>query len=243
MGKAIKKPETRIIPEEIPPKFYIEHLKPYEFMVKRGVVGKRILEVGCGDGYGSAYLAKIADKVTGIDYEEEAILPAQNKYKAPNLNFLSMDATNLQFENNTFDTVCSFQVIEHIPEEKILLYLSEIKRVLKTVGEFYLSTLNLAHSIKSPKTYKKNPAHCKEFRLTELKELLLKVFPIIEVYGLHLTAKHRFYQRLKRIGIFNFLPESINPVNKFYSKITTDNFKITTGNLAKAIDFICVCKK
>lgn len=242
MGEAAKKEETRIIPEEIPQKFYIEHLMPYDFMVKRGIINKQILEVGCGDGYGSAYLAKIADKVTGVDYEEEIIFPAQNKYKAPNLNFLCMDATKLHFEDNTFDLVCSLQVIEHIPEDKILLYLSEIKRVLKKGGEFYLSTLNLIHSIKSPKTYKKNPAHCKEFRLPELKELLLKVFPVIEIYGLHLTAKHNFFLRLKKIGIFNFLPKAISPVTKFYNQITTADFQITTSNLTKAIDFICVCK-
>lgn len=242
MNEMTKKQETRIIPEETSQKFYIEHLMPYEFMVKRSIINKQILEVGCGDGYGSAYLAKIADKVTGIDYEEEIIFPAQNKYKAPNLNFLCMDAAKLQFEDNTFDLACSFQVIEHIPEDKILLYLSEIKRVLKHSGEFYLSTLNLSHSIKSPKTYKKNPAHCKEFRLPELKELLLKVFPVIEIYVVHLTAKHSFYQRLKRVGIFNFLPKAINPVNQFYSRMTTADFQITTDNIAKAIDFICVCK-
>lgn len=240
MGELVKKPETRIIPEETPPKFYAEHLKPYEFMSKKDACGKQILEIGCGDGYGSAYLAQIADKVIGIDYEEKIILQAQKKYKMPNLNFIYIDAAKLQFNDKSFDIACSFQVIEHIPENEIPQYLSEIKRVLKDDGVFYLSTLNLAHSMKSPETYRKNLAHCKEFRLAELSELLYKVFINVEIYGLHLTFKHCFYERLKKSGIFNFLPKAFNPVNRFYKKVTTSDFCITSDNLTKAIHFICV---
>lgn len=238
----MKKIETRIIPEETNRKFYFEHLKPYEFM-KDAAVGKKVLEIGCGDGYGSAYLAKIAKEVVSIDYEEDVILKAKTKYNIANLRFLNMDATNLQFEDSIFDIACSFQVIEHIPEEKLLDYLSEIKRVLKKGGTFYLSTLNLEHTMKSLLTYKKQPAHCKEFKLNELSDLLSKVFSGFEVYGLHLTAKHHFYLRLKKIGILNFLPAAINPVTRFYNQVITDDFVVTKDKLRKAIDFICVCNK
>lgn len=238
----MRKQETRIIPEETNVKFYMEHLKPYEFLIKNAQ-GKSILDIGCGDGYGDAYLTKVASKVIGIDYEEEVISKARNKYKMPNLSFMSMDATKLKFEASAFDLVCSFQVIEHIPEDMLVTYLSEIKRVLKEGGEFYLSTLNLEHVMKSPLTYKKQPAHCKEFKLGELSDLLSKVFPKVEIYGLALTSKHRFYLRLKKSGIFNLLPDSINPVKKFYNSVTTNDFKITSDNLRKAIDFICVCRK
>jgi ubiquinone/menaquinone biosynthesis C-methylase UbiE len=234
--------ETRIIPEEAPPKFYAEHLKAYEF-ARDFVKGKKVLEVGCGDGYGSAYLAKVAAEVTGMDYEKDVILRAKNKYSAKNLSFTDGDATRLQFADESFDAVCSFQVIEHIPEGQLLRYLLEIRRVLKNDGTFYLSTLNLEHSIKSPITYQKNPAHCKEFTLGELKELLGSAFSDVKIYGLHLTLRHSFYQRMKKIGIFRFLPNRVNPVIGFYSKVTTGDFKITANDLNKAIDFICVGKK
>ncbi len=242
MENAFKKSETRIIPAEVPPKFYAEHLKPYELVLNEAA-GKRILEVGCGDGYGSFYLAKIAREVIGIDYEDSVILQARDKYKKPNLSFMYMDAIKLQFEDGAFDIACSFQVIEHIPEDKLSEYLLEIKRVLKASGKFYLSTLNLEHSVKSPLTYKKNPAHCKEFTLPEFKGLLSGMFSDVGIYGLHLTAKHYFFLRMKKSGIFNFLPKSINPVTGFYDRVTTDDFIITSDNLRKAIDFICICKK
>ncbi len=237
----MKKIETRIIPEETNLKFFMEHLKPYEFL-RNNAEGKNILEIGCGDGYGAAYLAQVALKVVGIDYEEEVVLKAQNKYKAPNLSFLSMDATELQFQDNSFDIACSFQVIEHIPEDQLLKYLQEIKRVLMKDGESYLSTLNLDHVMKPHATYKKHPAHCKEFRLNELSDLLSSVFAKTKIFGLHLTPKHYFYLRLKKSGFFNFLPDSINPVSRYYSKITTDDFIITSDNLRKSIDFVCTCK-
>lgn len=238
----VRKPEARIIPEETPAKFLSEHLKAYEF-VRDFVKGKKVLEVGCGDGYGSAYLAKTAAEVTGMDYEKDIILSAKNKYSCKNLSFVDGDATCLEFENGSFDVICSFQVIEHIPEDQLLQYLSEIKRVLKNDGTFCLSTLNLEHSIKCPLTYQKNPAHCKEFALGDLKKLLNGAFLGVEIYGLRLSLKHRFYQRLKKSGIFNFFPKGVNPVSRFYDKVTTGDFKITDGNLRKAIDFICVCRK
>lgn len=236
------KPESRIIPEEVPVRFYAQQLKAYEY-VKRDVAGKKVLDIGCGDGYGPAYLAAVAGEVTGIDYDKSIIGHAKNKYKLPNLNFEHMSAIELKFENNSFDIICSFQVIEHIPEDKLLNYLSEIKRVLRDNGKFYVSTLNLEYNIKSPLTYPKSPAHCKEFRLWEFQELLDSVFPYVEIHGAHLTFRHRFYQRLKKSGIFRFIPASFNPVDRFYHKVTVEDFKITTCNLRKAFDFIGVCRK
>ncbi|MBU1726088.1 MAG: class I SAM-dependent methyltransferase, partial [Candidatus Omnitrophica bacterium] len=225
--------ETRIIPEETSAKFLAQHLKPYEF-VSGLIKGKRVLEVGCGDGYGTSYLSGFASQAVGVDYDQASIGLAKTKYRAKNLDFSCMDATDLSFEDDSFDAVCSFQVIEHIPEELLPKYLKEIKRVLKKDGVFYLTTLNLAHVMKSPLTYKKHPAHCKEFRLVELKELLSGEFKIIEVYGLQLTLKHRLFQRLKKIGI-----ES----KAFYSRITTRDFKFTQEDPQKASDFLIVMGK
>ncbi len=239
----MKKIETRIIPEETDRSFYLQHFKVYTF-VNENVADKQVLDAGCGDGYGSAYLAKKAKFVYGIDYEPEVVAKAQNKYQADNLKYLPMDALKLEFKDQEFDIVCSFQVIEHIPEELIPRYLGQLKRVLKDGGALYLSTLNLDKVMKSPLTYKKNAAHCKEFRLEELQETLSAVFSRITVYGLHLSWRHWFYLRLKKSGIFKFVPGRINPVAIFFQKmIQVDDFKLTRKNLKKASDFICLCQK
>ncbi len=237
-----KKIETRIIPEETDRSFYLQHLKVYAF-VKDSVKDKTVLDVGCGDGYGCAFLAEKARFVQGVDYESEVVLAAQNKYKANNLRYSAMDALKLEFRDQEFDIVCSFQVIEHIPEELILAYLNELRRVLKDNGTLYLSTLNLDKVMKSPKTYKKNLAHCKEFRLEELQETLLRVFKKVTIYGLHLSPRHYFYLRLKKSGIFRFLPGSFNPIKRFYKNIEIDDYRLSLSKLKEASDFICVCLK
>ena len=81
-----KKIETRIIPEETDRSFYLQHFKVYSF-VKDNLNDKTVLDVGCGDGYGSAFLAGKAKFVQGVDYDSEAILVAQKKYKANNLKY------------------------------------------------------------------------------------------------------------------------------------------------------------
>ncbi|MFH1772512.1 MAG: class I SAM-dependent methyltransferase [Candidatus Omnitrophota bacterium] len=238
----LNKPETRIIPEDVPPKFFAKHFKPYEFMAE-SARGKKVLEIGCGDGYGSFYLSKYASEITGIDYEEEIILTAKNKYRKDNLNFKCMDTGSLEFNDKEFDIICSFQVIEHIPEGKLINFLKEVKRVLKETGKFYVSTLNVEYDMKPNSQYRKNPAHCKEFNFVELESLLREVFTDIEFCGLHLTKKHTVYQRLKKIGLDKLLPYAINPVKRFYSSVTTEDFVISKDKLNKAIDFICLCIK
>jgi len=238
----LKKIETRIIPEETDRSFYLQYLKAYSF-IKDDVDDKSVLDVGCGDGYGCAFLAEKAKFVQGVDYEPEVVLSAQKKYKANNLRYSAMNALKLEFKDQEFDIVCSFQVIEHIPEELIPLYLNELRRVLKDNGILYLSTLNLDKVMKSSKTYKKNLAYCKEFRLEELRETLLKVFGKVTIYGLHLSPRHYFYLRLKKSGIFRFLPDFLNPVKRFYKNIEIDDYRLKLSRLKDASDFICVCLK
>lgn len=238
----MKKQESRIIPEKTNPKFLAQELKPYDY-ISAGLPGKAVLEIGCGDGYGALYLAKKAARVFAVDYEKEIIFRAKDKYPCANLEFLCMDATELGFKDESIDIICSFQCIEHIPEDKLHDYLAGIKRILKKTGKFYLSTLNLEHNMKSALTYEKNPAHCKEFKLAELERLLLQVFPNSRFMGLHLTLKHNLFQMLKKSGIMRSLPKSLNPVNKFYELVTTDDFEVNSKNLKRSIDFICICEK
>lgn len=237
-----EKPGLILIPEDTDSKFYIQHLYPYH-LAYGNAKDKIILEVGFGDGYGSFYLAEVARMVIGIDCEEENVKNAQNKYKRNNLDFEMMQAINLGFKDETFDIVFSSQVIEHIKEDKLMNYLLEIYRVLKTSGILYLVTLNKEVAMKPGQFYKKNPYHEKEFNEVELRELLLKVFPKVDMYGLHPAAKHIFFKRLKKIGIFKNLPEAINPVERFYKNIKLSDFVASKQNLKKALDFIAICSK
>jgi ubiquinone/menaquinone biosynthesis C-methylase UbiE len=227
-------------PHEHDARFVAQHLAAYAF-AKRYAQGQRVLEVGFGSGYGTAYLAEVAGEVIGIDMAPGNIPRASAAYPHPNLKFLQMDATRLEFPDHSFDLVCSFQVIEHIPEQLLISYLSEISRVLRPSGLFCVSTLNLAHNMKPGTPYDKLIYHEKEFAAPELEELLRRVFPAVEMRGLHLTWTHRFYQRLKKWGVERIGPPSLNPVARFYEHASPRDFVVTPDTSLKALDLLALC--
>ncbi len=115
----------------------IEHLHRYAFAMEYAK-DKQVLDIACGDGYGSRLLAEKATWVTGVDIDQEVINLAKKKYKADNLQFKQGDITQIPFNVETFDLVVCFETLEHSSKHNELL--SEIKRVLKKGGQLIIST-------------------------------------------------------------------------------------------------------
>lgn len=220
--------------------FVAQHRAAYMF-AKPYVLGKRVLEVGFGSGFGTAYLAEFASEIVGIDMAPGNIPRAAEAYPRPNLTFRQMDATHLDFPDASFDCVCSFQVIEHIPEPLLGAYLTEIRRVLAETGVYCVSTLNLAHNMKPGHPYQKLVYHEKEFRPHELDELLRRVFPVVELYGLHRTATHRVFLRLKKWGLDRVGPPQLNPIARFYEHASTDDF-LVSRRVRDCLDLLAICR-
>ena len=102
---------------------------------------EKILDVGCGDGNFSVQLKEAckAKEVYGIEISEKgAEMARKNGAKC----YLDVDEENFPFEDNYFDAVTAFEIIEHLfdPDH----FLEEVYRVLKSNGIFVLSTPNLA---------------------------------------------------------------------------------------------------
>ena len=104
---------------------------------------KNVLEVGCGIGVLSSYLAeKYGWKVTGIDLDPEQIKSAKKTHREnENLNFIEADATKLLFMDNKFDLVLSVDALHHIPNRNKTF--DEINRVLKSNGFYILVDIAL----------------------------------------------------------------------------------------------------
>jgi SAM-dependent methyltransferase len=158
------------------------------------VRGLRVLDAGCGDGYGTHYVAEqSAECVLGIDNDPVAIKFAQNRYRRHNLAFLLMDATRTGL-SESFDSVLSFEVIEHLTDPKG--YLGEILRILRPGGSFFISTPNRRYteqyyeSGKSP-----NPHHLREYLPVQLQVLLSCFFEVertcVEFRDLDLCPKKK----------------------------------------------------
>jgi len=218
---------------------------PYEY-VRRVAKDKIVLDAATGDGYGASHIANVAKEVVGIDIDKEEIKKAQQTYKKENLKFLLNNVLNIDFPDGYFDIVISSQTIEHIELDKLGKYLSEISRVLKKDGTFFVSTLNLIRNLKgrTKEKYDKNPYHVKEFTSNELKKLLLARFSKVEILGLHRGPRHAFYAMLKKNNIFKIAPNKFNPVKRFYENvIDLNDFVYSSHNLNHCFDLMAVCKK
>lgn len=172
--------EERVTPGISPVGVMQEHLDRYSFAQKY-TLGKFVLDVACGTGYGSQMLSKNADSVTGVDISQEAIDYARAKYPADNLCYFQCDALNLPCEDNSFDVVVSFETIEHISDYET--FLRECRRVLKPDGVFICSTPNAL--VSSPDGKITNPYHVIEFDYEEFTNILNSHFSLISTAGQH----------------------------------------------------------
>lgn len=100
---------------------------------------KKILDVGCGDGFYLHLLLSLKNKNTlvGIDIDPNALSSAKKNLKGRKIKLLRGDLTKLPFKKNAFDAVLTSEVLEHVEDE--VGALKEIRRVLKPKGVLVLS--------------------------------------------------------------------------------------------------------
>src|SRR6476469_7664165 len=145
------------------------------YVVAKNYVSGDVLEVGCGEGRGISEVIGNAKTFTAVDKIEPVIQELQKKY--PEGKFISMNIPPLaELKSNTYDVVISFQVIEHIKNDK--LFLQEIHRVLKPGGTALITTPNRKMSLS------RNPWHIREYLPAELKTLGEKIFTETTMKGI-----------------------------------------------------------
>ena len=169
----------RVIPGQVDIDLLNEHLARYTFAA-RLARGKRVLDAGCGAGYGSAELAHTAMSVVGIDRAAEAIEYARANYRLPNLSFEEASVTSLPHGDGAFDLVVAFEVIEHLENWKA--FLLEARRVLSPTGQFMVSTPNKLYYTESRGADGANPFHVHEFDFKEYFDALKEVFPYVSMF-------------------------------------------------------------
>jgi ubiquinone biosynthesis O-methyltransferase len=169
----------RVIPGEVDRDLWNEHAARYAFAV-RVAGGRRVLDAGCGAGYGAAALARQARDVVAIDIAAEAIEYARAHYPAENLRFEQASCTEIPAADASFDLVVAFEIIEHLSDWRA--FLSEVRRVLAPGGQFLVSTPNKLFYAEARAELGPNPFHAHEFEYEEFKQELLGVFPKVGLY-------------------------------------------------------------
>ncbi len=156
---------------------YLKHVALYDFAAAQ-CADRAVLDLGCGEGYGGARLARTARLVIAADNSFDAVARAAVKYACPNLGFVVCDAQNLPLCAQAFDTVISFEVIEHLLGARE--YLEEIRRVC--TGTAFISTPNRVLRL-LPFQKPWNRFHVHEYDSTEFRQVLQAAFPRVRVCG------------------------------------------------------------
>ena len=158
---------------------WIEHWHRYHF-ASRWVAGRRVLDIACGEGYGSALLARRAAHVTGVDVSEQAIAHAKDAYgKLANAQFAVGTCTAIPAPDASIDVAISFETLEHIREQE--QFLDQLARVLKPGGVLLISCPNKAEY--TDKRGSQNEFHVKELYRDELAALVSRRFPHVTWFG------------------------------------------------------------
>jgi SAM-dependent methyltransferase len=231
----------RIVPDETSPGIVALHLKRYEFAAPY-CAGKTVLDAACGVGYGTAHLGRCAAHVLGVDLDEQTIRYARERYGAANVPFAVMDVAALQLEDDSFDVVCSFETIEHLPDRET--FLREVARVLRPDGTFVVSTPNARETTESPV----NPFHQVEYSRVDFELLLLERFERVQIHGQRRirTRRHRALQRLDVLGLrrrLSFVRRASAVVagTAPTERVTLEGIVIDREQLDDAEEIVAVC--
>lgn len=220
--------------------WYRRHLAVYEWIaarVARGVV----LDMACGEGYGSDVLSRTAARVVGVDGNPEAHEHAKLRYTGPNLTF-EWGAVETFGEPDSFDAVVFLQTIEHVFDPPAVL--AHFRRILKPGGVAFVSTPNVLKLAPAGHAKSDNPWHLREYRAGEFSELCRGAFDNVEMLGLFHARKLRIHEIALALG-WDAVHARLGITGRFYDwftpAIATSDFALRPARLERSLDFLAVC--
>ncbi|MEO6078056.1 MAG: class I SAM-dependent methyltransferase, partial [Candidatus Andersenbacteria bacterium] len=187
---------------------YRFHMDRYIF-AKKFIQNKSVLDIACGSGYGTSYLAQFASSVTGADIDPAIITYCKEHYKKKNLDFQTISSSNPEPHFiSLFDAIISFETLEHADNGTV--FLKNILSYLRPGGILILSTPNNFNNIHPPK----NRFHVYEYNILELKHLIEKLAPSadIQLFGQFPSNARKMSPRVKQSLLHTIISSMIRNI-------------------------------
>ncbi len=232
----------RTLPDVPPENYWFRrHLAVYEWIAPR-VAGLAVLDLACGEGYGSDVLAGSASSVVGVDANPEAYEHARARYVRSNLRF-ERGMVESFGEPGAFDAVVFLQTVEHVPEPAAVL--EHVGSLLTEAGRAYISTPNVLTLAPPGAERSDNPWHLREYRHQEFRALAESVFPSVRLLGLFHARKLRAHEVALKLG-WDAMHARLRLTRPFYDRFTpaisSRDFALRAARLDGALDFLAVCE-
>jgi SAM-dependent methyltransferase len=211
----------RLVPDEVTSRtdaaVDVRHRFAYALVPRYAAAGARLLDVGCGVGYGAAIVAGAVGEYVGVDVAPDAIAYAHARYAGPQARFATFDGRRLPFADAAFGVVTSFQVIEHVAD--VEAFLAELERVARAGAPILITTPNRLLRLR-PGERPWNRHHLREYDAAGLRDALRR-FERVEIAGIcgsealervELARLHRARRiaRLDHLGLRHALPDVID---------------------------------
>jgi 2-polyprenyl-3-methyl-5-hydroxy-6-metoxy-1,4-benzoquinol methylase len=224
--------------------WFRRHLAVYEWIGAR-VIGRRVIDMACGEGYGSEVLSRGATSVVGVDANPEAHEHARLRYQRQNLTF-ERGLVETHGEPGAYDAVVFLQTIEHVHDPVAVL--EHFRALLAPEGAAYITTPNLLTLAPPGADKSGNPWHLKEYRAHEFETLCRSTFQSVEMFGLFHARKLRLHELALAYG-WDKVHAKLRVTTPFYDRFTpaiaTSDFVLrsaATADLDRALDFLAVCR-
>jgi SAM-dependent methyltransferase len=223
------------IPEEN--YWFRRHLAVYEWIAERAA-GRRVVDLACGEGYGSAALARTARSVVGVDANPEAYEHARLRY--PDVRF---ERDMVETWDGDVDCVVFLQTIEHVHDPGGVL--ERIRDMIGPAGVAYVSTPNVLTLAPAGAQRSGNPWHLREYRPEEFRALCEPHFASVELLGLFHAGKLRAHELALRAG-WDSVHRALRITERFYDRFTpaisARDFALAPAPLERALDLLAVLR-
>jgi len=222
--------------------WYRRHLVVYRWIAAR-VRGLRVIDMACGEGYGSDVLAGSAASVVGVDANPQAHEHARLRYRRANLSF---ERDLIETFTAPADAVVFLQTIEHLQDPGAAL--EHFRELVGPGGVVYLSTPNVLTLAPQGAPRSDNPWHVHEYRAAEFERLCRAHFASVGLYGLFHARKLRAHELALRAG-WDAVHPRLRLTERFYGwftpAISARDFALRPrgqADLERALDFVAVCR-